>query len=297
MLRAYAGPARVIVGYDGSDDASLALRHGCREALERGADLAVVHAVDDTVLNSAWGVVFDPDVIREAATELVTAARTEALALGVAPERVSSRIELGNPAAALARHSEEANLIVVGRRSVVAGEREFVGSTAVGLAGTAHSAVMVVGLGDEVTPIARIGVGVNTAARGAIALEWALREAERRGAAITVFSICKAPQSRFFLSGAPTEEQQAEAVAITRERISGLISQIAGPDPAVPIDLEVEYGSPVDILVARTDSVDLLVLEVQAAFPTYSVGGVTRGVMTHAHCPVVTLRARDTHAS
>ena len=67
MLKAYDGPPRVIVGFDGSDDSSRALAYGAAEALVRSAELVLLHAVDDTVLNSAWGVVFDPDEIRAAA--------------------------------------------------------------------------------------------------------------------------------------------------------------------------------------------------------------------------------------
>jgi nucleotide-binding universal stress UspA family protein len=64
MLRAYEGPPRVIVGFDGSDDATIALRYGVSEALARNASLVLLNAVDDTVLTSAWGVVFDPEQIR-----------------------------------------------------------------------------------------------------------------------------------------------------------------------------------------------------------------------------------------
>jgi nucleotide-binding universal stress UspA family protein len=170
MLRAYEGPPRVIVGFDGSDDATIALRYGVSEALARNASLVLLNAVDDTVLTSAWGVVFDPEQIRHAATDLLAAGVEEAVAAGMPRERVATSIELGNPAAALAVHSEAASLIVLGRRSVVTGERPFVGSTAVGVAGAAHCPVVVVS-SLEPERSARtgvIGVGVNTAAKGAV---------------------------------------------------------------------------------------------------------------------------------
>ena len=71
MLVPYLGPARIVVGFDGSDDSFRALAHGVREALLREAELVLVHAVDDTVLNSAWGVVFDPEQIKEGAAEML----------------------------------------------------------------------------------------------------------------------------------------------------------------------------------------------------------------------------------
>ncbi|MBK9696944.1 MAG: universal stress protein [Propionibacteriaceae bacterium] len=299
MLKAYDGPPRVIVGFDGSDDSSRALAYGAAEALVRSAELVLLHAVDDTVLNSAWGVVFDPDEIRAAAQELLTAGVQEAMALGLPAERVRTQVELGNPAAALAHFSEAASLIVVGRRSVASGERGFVGSTAVGIAGTARCPVIVVTSGD-VQPAQRtglIGVGVSTAAKGENALEWALQECGRRGGAVVVLSVCRAPVSRFFHSGAPSQAQQDEAIAITRARVEQMIAPLSAGHPDVPVSVEVGYGNPLDVLVARTADVDLMIVEVHPSFPTYSVGGITRGLMTHALCPVGTIRDRDSHGS
>ena len=44
--------------------------------------------------------------------------------------------------------------------------------------------------------------------------------------------------------------------------------------------------------MADSDDLELLVVGVQHNFPTYAVGGVVRGVMAHANCPVVLI---DSH--
>lgn len=299
MLRPYDGPARVIVGYDASEDADRALRHGATEALSRDADLILVNAVDDMVLNSAWGVVFDPDTIRAGAQEMLGSAVEQAAGYGVPRERIRTDVELGNPTAVLSRHSEAASLIVLGCRSVAEGERAFVGSTAVGVAGTSHCPVILVSAQqrerEERTGL--IGVGVNTAAKGAVALEWALQECEAHGGSVVVISVAKAAAGRFFRTGAVPPEVQEELVSVTRERIAEMVRPLAEAHPGVQIDFEVSYGSPLDVLIAKTDSLDLIVVEVQTSFPTYSIGGVTRGLMTHARCPVGTIRARDSHGS
>ncbi|MGF3957096.1 universal stress protein, partial [Staphylococcus aureus] len=67
--------------------------------------------------------------------------------------------------------------------------------------------------------------------------------------------------------------------------------------PDVEVSVEVSYGTPVDVLVARSEELDLLMLEVHASFPTYSVGGLIRGVLTHAKCPVGVIRPKDAHGS
>lgn len=299
MLTPYAGPARVVVGFDGSDDAGRALARGIAEAKRRDAELALVHAIDDMVINSAWGVVFDPEEIKDAAAAMLGQAVEEALAAGLARNRVRTEVVLGNPAAALARLSEKASLVVVGRRSGEAGEKLFAGSTAVGIAGTSHCPVVVVSDKDVVrdAPTGVIGVGVDTAARGAVALEWALGECASRGGRVVVVSVCRAPQGRWFSGGHPTPEQEQAAVQVTRARMSDMVSEITEDFPDVEVALEVSYGNPLDVLTARSEELDLLVVEVHASFPTYSVGGLIRGLLSHARCPVGVIRTRDSHGS
>ena len=297
MLRDYDGPARVIVGYDGSAEADAALRYGVADALERGADLVLVNAVDDMVLSSAWGVVFDVETIREAARQLLRSAAEQAMALGMPSDRLRHDVELGGPAAVLARHSEEASLIVVGRSST-AGERAFVGSTVVGLASTAHCPVVVVAAGHLERGERRgwIGVGVSTAAKGETALEWALREAERLGGGVRVISVAKAAAGRWFGGGSIPPEVREEVLRVTGQRVAELIAPLAAAHQEVPIEVEVSYGTPLDVLVPKTEELDLLVIGDHTGFPSYTIGGTTRGIMAHAHCPVVTILA-DGHAS
>jgi nucleotide-binding universal stress UspA family protein len=299
MLMPYQGPPRVLVGFDGSDDAYRALELAIKEAQSRDAELVVVHAVDDTVLNSAWGVVFDPEEIKLNAAEMLARGVEDAVAAGLPRSRVRTEVVLGNPAAALTRMSHQASLVVVGRRSAEPGERLFVGSTSVGVVGAAHCPVIVVSAID--TPhearTGLIGVAVDTSARGAVALEWALQECTQFGGRVVVISIFRAPQGRWFTGGQPNEEQQQAAVEVTRARMAEMVSEITEDYPDVEVDLEVSYGSPVDVLVARSDELDLLMLEVHASFPTYSVGGLIRGVLTHGRCPVGVIRPKDSHGS
>lgn len=299
MLQPYDGPTRVLVGFDGSDDAFRALELGISEAQAREAELVVVHAVDDTVLNSAWGVVFDPEEIKLNAAEMLARGVEDAVAAGLPRSRVRTEVVLGNPAAALTRMSHQASLVVVGRRATEPGERLFVGSTSVGVVGAAHCPVIVVSAVD--TPhearTGVIGVAVDTSARGAVALEWALQESIQFGGKVVVISVFRSPQGRWFTGGDPTEEQKEAAIEVTRERMAEMISEITEDYPEAEVELEVDYGNPVDVLVARSDELDLLMLEVHASFPTYSVGGLIRGVLTHGRCPVGVIRPRDSHGS
>ncbi|MCE1173165.1 MAG: universal stress protein [Propionibacteriales bacterium] len=299
MLKPYQGSPRVLVGFDGSDDAYRALQLGIAEAQARDAELVVVHAVDDTVLNSAWGVVFDPEEIKLNAAEMVARGVEDAIAAGLPRERVRTEIVLGNPAAALTKMSHQASLVVVGRRATEPGERLFVGSTSVGVVGAAHCPVIVVSASEELpdTRTGVIGVAVDTSARGAVALEWALQECAQFGGRVVVISIFRGPQGRWFSGGQLTDEQKQAAIDVTRARMEEMVSEITEDYPDVEVSLEVSYGNPVDVLVARTDELDLLMLEVHASFPTYSVGGLIRGVLTYGRCPIGVIRPKDSHGS
>jgi len=290
-------PARVIVGFDGSDDAQAALAFGLAHAKARGAELAIVYAVDDTVLNSAWGVVFDPDEIKRGAGAMLDDTTKELVKQGFPAARIRTSVVLGAPPTALSRLSEWACLVVVGRRSD-SSERAFVGSTAVGAAATSRCPVVVVCADQPLREeTKRIGVAINAAVRlGGHGLDWALDEARRTGASLTVLSVAKAVTSRFFASNT-TQQQQDEMVAETRQRVDAIVAHARESHPDVTIGAEVAYGSPVDTLVARSADLDLLVAEVQTSFPTFAVSGVARGIMTHAHCPVALLRAKDARSN
>lgn len=298
VLRPYGGPARVLVGFDGSDDSYRALEYAIEQARDREAELVLVHAVDDTVLNSAWGVVFDPEEIKLNAADVLAHGVDEAVAAGLDRHRIRTEVVLGNPAAALTRLSTSASLVVLGRRTSDPVDKPFVGSTTVGVVGSAHCPVIVVWAGhSRRTPSGRVGVAVDTSARGAVALEWLLQESQDRGDRVSVISICRAPQGRWFLGGQPTAEQQQSAIAVTQARMADMVSEITEDYPQVEVAVEVSYGNPLDELVARTDELDLLAVEVHASFPTYAVGGLIRGLLTHAHCPVAVIRPKDSHGS
>lgn len=289
MTTAPVDTPRIVVGFDASDDSVRALEHAAWEANAIGAELHLVYVADDTVLNSAWGVVFEPETIRETAEKMLASAVEAATRLGVPADKVITEVALGAPSAALSQLSQSATLVVVGRRSSSETNRFFAGSTAVGLAATAHCPVIVVSSDMDERPRGPIGVAVDSTGRGAKALDWALRHYRRYGDAVEVLSVCRAPSGRF-LRHTISEEQKQQAMQVTEERVNQMVDDARAQHPGVPITAEVLYGTPVDELSSRTDTLGLLLLEVHTNFPTYSIGGVIRGVMAHAHCPVVLIR-------
>lgn len=281
--------SHIVVGYDGSTDAQAALDFAVNEAIGLNADLKVVYAVDDTVLNSAWGIVFDVDEVRSMGHDIVSDARTRAIEAGLPAERLETSVVVGQPAAVLSTESEKATLMVCGRRSSSGSEGMFVGSTSVAAA-SALGAPMVVVSGENVKPekpFGVIAVGVDSAGDGGSAIGWAIARAKRLGASVRIIS---GVRRGGLFARQPTEAQKEKALAEARARVEAAARPHLEAAPEVPVTFEVSYGDAVPGLLAISREVDMLMLGTRVAFPSFGVGGIVRALMAHAHCPLGILR-------
>lgn len=274
-------PPTLLVGYDGSEDADAALAFAIAEARARGGRIRLVYSVDDTVLNSAWGIVLDVDSVRRAGQELLEGARRRALDAGLDADAVEMRALVGHPAAVLSQQAQGCTLAIVGRHSE-SGSAVFVGSTAVGLVTTSPCPVVVATSASTAQPVRTIGVGIDPAGRHTLALEWALRRARRVGASVKVLSVVKRPNALFSVASAMTPAQRDATVVAARERVHAAVDLLSQRIPGVETSVDVCLGGPVDELLALSNEVDMLIVGAQSAFPSFSVGGVTRGLMAHA---------------
>jgi nucleotide-binding universal stress UspA family protein len=287
-----------LVGYDGSQDSYAALRLGAMEALTRDADLILVNAVDDIVLGSAWGVVADPEQVKAAAQDALRDGIAKALAEGLPLERIRTDVIVGKPAAQLAKLSEKVNLVVVGRKAIES-LRPYTGSTTLGLAGTTRCPMIVT---SSSHPLPKDGwdqvvVGVDVSRnRGRVALNWGYDLADASEGALTALGIVKEAGGRWFSGQELTPSQIDKAVAGTREKIAALVEPYEDANPDVETSIEVRYGDPLKELVEASKTADILLLEVQSAFPAYAIGAVARGLMTYSNCPVGLVRSREQYA-
>jgi nucleotide-binding universal stress UspA family protein len=120
--------ATIVVGYDGSEDSTVALRWAARLSAAIGGRLRIVHAVG--LLEHAGLLVDHVAVHREAALEAATAA-------GGDPELIEWSVVDGDPCSALLRMTvppESADLLVVGSRGSGVHEGSLLGSTSLELA-------------------------------------------------------------------------------------------------------------------------------------------------------------------
>jgi nucleotide-binding universal stress UspA family protein len=137
---------RIVVGIDGSEAASRALRWAAEEAAERSAELEIVHVWERPQVYAPMGVgayPIDPETVREAARNVLDRAVSDARAL--APEvRVRDRLEEGAAGTVLVDAAHEAELLVVGSRGLSGLRRLFLGSVSQQVAHHASCPVVIV---------------------------------------------------------------------------------------------------------------------------------------------------------
>lgn len=132
-------------------------------------------------------------------------------------------------------------------------------------------------------------VGVDGSPASDLALEWALQEARRRGAAVAVVTAFGHAQHTGALGETASARQAREAAE--REQAEQL-TRVAGPyRDDVDISVEVVDGRPVDRLVEAAANAALLVVGSHGygRVREVLVGSVAAGCIRTATCPVVVL--------
>lgn len=282
----------IVVGVDGSEDGLRAVRFGASVAKEYGAELLLVHAVDDSMLAGAWGVVYDPEVLQEAGVTANEQAKALARELGLADDRLRAEVVLGSPGGVLSRLSELADLVVVGRRSVSGLERMFVGSTSVSVVANAACPVVVISGAAhnfDVGSKGLVGVGLNTNPGNQGVLEAGFTQARRLSAALEVVHVVQPPLGLFGPKMSPDDLE--EQLRYIRGGIGALIAPVQEKFSDVEHEVVVIAGTPINELVARSAHYDGLVVGVgDGNMGGFGLGGLLRGLMAHAECPLYVAR-------
>lgn len=282
----------VVVGVDGSDDGLRAVRFGTGTVVRYGGDLLLVNAVDDTLMAGAWGVVYDPEILQSAGATANEQAKDVALEMGLAEDRIKTEVVMGSPGGVMSRLSEVADLVVVGRRAATGLERMFVGSTSVAVVANAACPVVVISAAAHPDPVGGkgvVGVGLQTDPGSEKILEAGFLQAERLGAKLEIVHAVQPPVGLFARKLSPN--QLDEQVRFAKGGIEAIARTVAEKHPGVVYEVLVAADSPINELVSRSAGYDLLVLGVgESHIQGFSLGGLMRGLMAHAECPLFITR-------
>ena len=268
---------RILVAYDGSADARLALRWAAEEAHATGRGLHVM-TVDDAV-TSPWGA----ETVHRGEEVLAGLEET----LGGLDVELETRV--GHVTGELLRAAVSADLVVVGSRGHTRADDLLIGSVSQHVARHAPCPVVVV-RPSHTADARRIVVGVDGSATSSAALEHACRRAERTGETVVALHAwrTRTPSTDVWSSEPRAIEGLAHRQVLLAESVAG--TRVDHPD--VVIEQEAVPVAPVRCLADASRTASLLVVGSHGLgfFAGLLLGSVSPGVLQRAECPVAVVR-------
>jgi nucleotide-binding universal stress UspA family protein len=285
----------ILVGYDAERGDRAPLEFGLAAAGFTGAPLivATVHSSGAELDAAAAGVV--EEQLQAGPGESLDHLADE---LGQQGINVDCRSLSGTSAArALHEAAEEfgAGLLVVGSTKRVGIGRVLPGSTVERLMHGAPCPIAVVPRSwQRGAGLRSIGVGYVETAEGYVALDNALALARRSQAKLRVLSAAKERTITGTFGGgddltpATRYEDLASVLRVAAEQAVEAATRGVSD---VEIEPDVSVGDPADFLIAASEQLDLLICGSRGYGPARAVllGGVSRRVVSEAHCPVIVL--------
>lgn len=275
---------RVVVGYDASPDAEVALPWAIETAARFDVPLEVV--VVGTSMNPAVG--HHREKADREATERLDAAKAALASAGVSNGQAELRH--GHAPEVLLGMTGSGDLLVVGStgHGQVAGT--LLGSVSNQLVRRASCPVVVVR--PPAAPAARrIGVGMDGSGESLAALSWACDRAAHTGEHVVALHGFRGGAHAGDIDGGAFDRRRAEATDRLREWIDA-----AGQEPA-PIHVAAEAipVSPRQMLVDFSGNGSLLVVGSRGrdALTGTMLGSVSQHLLHHARCPVAVVREAE----
>jgi nucleotide-binding universal stress UspA family protein len=276
---------KIVVGTDGSDHATAALRWAVEEAEVHAAEVEAV---------LVWSLLdqyhpdrsdrFDPGYGEDAARAALASWIADALGPGA---HVGLRVVCDLPVRALLEAGDLADLVVLGARGTGGFEGLLLGSVSERVAQLANRPVAVV-RGSAPVRRGRVVVGVDGSARSLDALRWAAAEARARDADLDVVHAWRLPM----MAAPPVYAVFPGVDALADNGRALLDSAVADPALAgLRVDPHLASGHPAQVLLERAADAGLLVVGTRGLGRVTGalLGSVSRQLLHHAPCPVVVI--------
>ncbi|MFJ6167985.1 universal stress protein [Micromonospora orduensis] len=280
--------AEILVGYDGSTDASRALDWALDEARRSGQPVRLAY-VFEWLTVAGWvgpGVapgVWPDDTARRQVEDLVSRAAADATAANPGLT-ITGQVYDGPPALVLQERSAEAGMLVLGSRGHGGFGGLLAGSTAVAVAAHARCPVVVVRDGDVPSGASAgpVAVGVDGSEPSQVALGFAAERAAQRQVPLRVLHAWTPGPGG--AAGVPDERAAIEETVEPWRRTFAELD--------VTIDLV--PGSPAAMLIEASRDARLVVVGTRGrgGLAGMLLGSVSQQLIQHAHCPVAVVRER-----
>jgi nucleotide-binding universal stress UspA family protein len=285
----------IVVGTDGSPEASRAVGWAAREAVRHGAPLRIVAAAATLPrmtqhpapgqYETVTGVLLD-ERDRALASAAEQAAQVDSGLL------IDTDPLTGPIAQAVTAAGSGALMLVLGSRGGGAFAALLLGS--VSRYAASHASCPVAVIRDaEPGPYGRVAVGVGDPDHCGGALAFAFAEASLRGAVLTAVHAWQSPASAITsdISRAGPESAPPSPEAISADAAGQLDARLGdcrARYPDVQVAHEVVHGHPARALIGLSARADLVVVGRRAG-DRPGPGAVRHAVLNHAHGPVVTV--------
>ncbi|MGC4807441.1 universal stress protein [Micromonospora sp. DT233] len=281
----------ILVGYDGSVDATRALDWALEEAEQSGRPVRLAYVFEWVTVAGWVGPGLAPgswpdDTARQEVEALVDRAVLDA-ASARPTVIVHGEVLDGPPALVLGERSASAGLLVLGSRGHGGFGGLLAGSTAVSVSAHAHCPVVVVRDGDVATGrTGRVLVGVDGSPTSLLALGFAMERAAQRGVPLQVV--------RAWEPAANGGLAPDNAVAAERAALDEPLARWRETYPDVEVTVDVVTGRPAGALVEASRDAQLVVVGTRGrgGLRGMLLGSVSQQLLQHAHCPVAVVRER-----
>jgi nucleotide-binding universal stress UspA family protein len=291
----------IVVGYDGSPGADVALMWAAASAKRQRLPLTVLHSGEPAAfpVEPAYSAERLAEELADESQGILRAGIERATTV-LDPSDVSGVSAQQSPAAALVEASEKADFIVTGSR----GRGRFTGGLlgSVSYAVTAHArcpAVVVRGE-NPAHPDAehKVLVGVDDSVPSQRALEAAANIASRAGARLHIVRVghLRSPEGWAYAEsvkgGTPHSRSVTDEVQQTLDHAR---AQVAAAHPDLPVETEVLYGDPGEVMSGLGAAAGLIVVgsRGRGGFAGLLLGSVSHKVIHEAECPVMVVRADE----
>jgi nucleotide-binding universal stress UspA family protein len=287
-------PHGIVVGVDGSPGSDHALRWALEEAAVREAQVRAVHAWAPPTSYSSIAEIVEPDEVEPhaaAALEVAEAAVAKAMAdLGLKVDIEASAVR-GYVPEVLMAESADAALLVVGTRGRGGFRGLLLGSVSQQCATHAACPVAVIHEHAALPDGDDVLVGVDGSTQSRRALDWAIDEAARRNARLTVVQAWStpvpAPPAGLVVTPIDPEAFRASAEDVLSSVTDEALAAARRRPPDVNL-VAVEQPPPVALLNQAKDA-NLLVVGARGlgGFKGLLLGSVSQQCIHHAPCAVV----------
>ncbi|GAB3073635.1 universal stress protein [Intrasporangium mesophilum] len=282
---------RIVVGIDGSPQSGRALEWAVARARLGSEQLELVHAYSLTPdldffgyhgmassQPAEWFVQFSEEVLEAAA------ARVHALAPAVT---CTLRSTLGHPAPTLVAASEDAVMVVVGRRGLGSAASALLGSVSNRLTVQARCPVVVVGEG-ELPTTGPVVVGLDDSPFGTNALRYAIAEAAVCGTGVRAVAAYDVMHQAFPADPELIERLRAGVEAEVEETITRALRDAQGGTASVEVERVAVEGLAPEAILSHADDAQLIVVGThgKGLVRRALLGSVSRQVLHDADRPV-----------